>query len=370
MSKETKKPRLKVNLLRPDEIVEYLDRYVVGQEDAKRVLSVAVYNHYKKIENNFNRDENDEDAVEIDKSNVILLGETGCGKTFLIKTIAKMMGVPVYIQDSTKLTASGYVGSDVEECLVGLLRTSNYDIEAAQMGIVMLDEIDKIAKKEAGPSITKDVSGEGVQQSLLKIVEGDMVGVPPAGGRKHPEQPLIYVDTSNILFIASGAFVGIEDAIRSRMGGNKIGFNQEKRNVENKNLIAYTTHQDLKHFGFIPEFIGRFPVITSVNKLTKEQLVTILKEPKNSLVKQYTELIKMDGGKLIFTDDALEEIADLAAELETGARALRTIMETIMTGIMYEAPLKFKKSKDKKITITKEMVKEKVQKIYCGRKAV
>jgi len=349
----------KVNLLRPDQIKKYLDQYVIGQEEAKKILSVAVYNHYKKILFN---SENSE-TLEMDKSNLVLLGSTGCGKTLLVKTIAKLLNVPCYIQDCTKITASGYVGSDVEDCLVGLLRSCNYNMQAAEMGIVMLDEGDKIAKKEAGVSVVRDVSGECVQQSLLKIVEGDVVGVPPMGGRKHPEQPLLYIDTKNILFILSGAFVGLDEIISKRMGNGKIGFTTEEREViDEKNCVEYATPQDLRQFGFIPEFMGRFPIITHVNPLSEDDLVTILKEPKNALIKQYVELLSMDGVKLSFEEESLREIAKIAISLETGARGLKTILETVMTDIMYDAPLKAKKSKAKmEIIITPAIVREKTE---------
>ena len=346
----------KINLPRPDEIKSFLDQYVIGQEEAKRILSVAVYNHYKKLENNFILD----NGVELEKSNIILLGDTGCGKTLLIKTIAKLIDVPCYIQDCTKITASGYVGSDVEDCIVGLLRASEYQIAKAQCGIVMLDEGDKIANKIAGPSITRDVSGECVQQSLLKIVEGEVVGVPPMGGRKHPEQSLVYVDTSNILFILSGAFVGLDSIIKKRLGKNKIGFDSQVETKEfNDDTVfnKYATSQDIRDFGLIPEFVGRFPIITNVNPLSKEDLIRILTEPKNSIVKQYTELLKMDNVTLTFNPEALERVAELAVETKTGARGLRTIMEGIMTDIMYDAPLKVSKSKKNlKINITIDTV--------------
>lgn len=346
------------NLPRPDQIKEYLDQYVIGQEEAKKVLSVAVYNHYKKITHNIASLSD----MEIGKSNVILLGDTGCGKTLLVKTIAKLLNVPCYIQDCTKITASGYVGSDVEDCLVGLLRSCDYNMEAAQMGIVMLDEGDKIAKKEAGPSITRDVSGECVQQSLLKIVEGDVVGVPPMGGRKHPEQPLLYINTENILFILSGAFVGLEDIIGKRLGGGRIGFGNESTKDVEKNCLKYTTPQDIRDFGFIPEFIGRFPVIANVEPLSEEALVTILTEPKNAFVKQYTELMKMDNVNISFTHDALVEIARIANKLRTGARGLRSVMEAIMTDIMFEYPAKAaKQKKPYKLTIDKDIVLTKTE---------
>ena len=356
-----RKNEKKFNFATPSEIKNYLDQYVIGQEDAKKTLSVAVYNHYKKIYNNSLEDNN----VELDKSNVILLGNTGSGKTLMVKTIAKLLDVPCYIQDCTKITASGYVGSDVEDCLAGLLRVCDYDLELAQYGIVMLDEGDKIATKGAGPSITRDVSGECVQQSLLKIVEGDKVGVPPAGGRKHPEQPLIYVDTTNILFILSGAFVGLDSIIKNRIGQGRIGFNvnTDTSFITEDNVYSYTSPQDIREFGFIPEFVGRFPIITHVNKLSEEDLYTILKEPKNSLVKQYTRLLELDNIKLSIEDDALREVAKIAFELETGARGLRAIFEDVMENVMYEAPDN-KSTKMKKFLLTAELVKKNTEKKY------
>ena len=356
-----------VKLARPDEIKEFIDKYVIGQDEAKKILSVAVYNHYKKILNNANNEQN----VEMDKSNIILLGNTGCGKTLLVKTIARMLDVPCYIQDCTKITASGYVGSDVEDCLVGLLRSCNYDIHRAEMGIVMLDEGDKIAKKEGiNMSITRDVSGECVQQSLLKIVEGDLVGVPPMGGRKHPEQSLLYVDTKNILFILSGAFVGLDGIIEKRMGGTRIGFNSENTETLHPDTFnKYVTPQDLRTFGFIPEFVGRFPIMTHVNPLKKEDLVRILVDPKNSLIKQYTELIGYDGVDVEFTKSALEEIAQIALDMNTGARGLRTVMETVMTDIMYEAPKKAAKATERvKYKIDGKYVREKTAEKFKNTK--
>ena len=349
------------NLITPDEIKKYLDQYVIGQEEAKKTISVAVYNHYKKIINNETNND-----IELDKSNIILLGNTGSGKTLLVKTIAKLLNVPCYIQDCTKITASGYVGSDVEDCLAGLLRTCNYDIDAAQHGIVMLDEGDKIATKGAGPSITRDVSGECVQQSLLKIVEGDLVGVPPAGGRKHPEQPLIYVNTSNILFILSGAFVGLDGIIKNRVGHGKIGFDSALTNnlLNDDNVYDFVSPQDIREFGFIPEFVGRFPIISHVNKLSEEDLYTILKEPKNSLVKQYTRLLGMDNTKLIIEDGALREIAKIAFELETGARGLRAIFEEVMEDVMYNAPKNKSAAKTVKFVLTEKIVKKATEKKY------
>lgn len=336
---------------KPHEIKEYLDKYIIGQDDAKKALSVAIYNHYKKIFNNNNGYD------ELEKSNILIAGNTGCGKTLIVKTIAKMLGVPCYIGNATSITESGYVGDDIESLLVGLLRECDYNIPAAEIGIVFIDEIDKIAKKGAGVSVTRDVSGEGVQQGLLKMVEGSMVGVHPQGGRKHPEQELLYIDTTNILFIASGAFPGIEDIIKSRLGGSKIGFNiSEKTVVKSDELIKYSTPQDFKTFGLIPEFIGRFPVITHVNELTIDDLKLILTEPKNSLVSQYQKLFKMDDCELTFTKDALTEIAKYAYELKVGARGLRNIMETIMNDFMYETPMK----KSKSLKLTKNMVLDKI----------
>lgn len=350
----------KSKLPTPKQIKEYLDQYVIGQEETKKILSVAVYNHYKKIINN-----SYQNALELEKSNIIITGPTGSGKTLLVKTIAKLLDVPYYIQDCTKLTASGYVGSDVEDCLAGLLRACNYDIGKAQIGIVMLDEIDKTARKAAGPSITRDVSGECVQQSLLKIVEGDLVGVQPQGGRKHPEQPLTYIDTTNILFIASGAFVGLEDLTKRRLGQNRIGFNQsESVNVDKNRITEYINSEDIREFGFIPELVGRFPIITTVSKLTKEDLKTILVEPKNSIIKQYTQLLLMDNTNLVFTDDAIDKIAEIGYGIGTGARALRNIVETVMTDIMYEAPSNIGKRSLVKVEVTKEMVDEKTKNKY------
>ena len=350
------------SIMSPSGIKAYLDQYVIGQDEAKKTLSVAVYNHYKKILNN-NVLDND---VEIDKSNIILLGNTGSGKTLLVKTIARLLNVPCYIQDCTKITASGYVGSDVEDCLSGLLRVCDYNLEAAQYGIVMLDEGDKIATKGAGPSITRDVSGECVQQSLLKIVEGDLVGVPPAGGRKHPEQQLIYVDTTNILFILSGAFVGLDEIIKNRVGHGRIGFDAVMSNdlVNDDNVYDFTTAQDMREFGFIPEFVGRFPIISHVNKLTEKQLFSILKEPKNSLLKQYTQLLAMDNTELIVEDSALKEIAKIAYELETGARGLRSIFEDVMEDIMYDAPKNASSESPVKFVLSQKIVKKATEKKY------
>lgn len=343
-------------LLKPNEIKEYLDQYVIGQEEAKKVLSVAVYNHYKTVLYNQNAKEGDE---PLGKSNILFLGETGSGKTLLVKTIAKLLNVPCYIGNATSITESGYVGDDVESLLVGLLRECDYDIERAEHGIVFIDEIDKVAKKGAGVSITRDVSGEGVQQGLLKMVEGNVVGVPPFGGRKHPEQPLMYVDTTNILFIGSGAFVGVSDIVKRRLGATKIGFTDNKKAQidKDKDYIDYVTPQDLKDFGFIPEFVGRFPVIANINKLTEDDLMRILTEPKDSLVSQYQKLLFFDGCELIYQKEALRVIAKTALGLKTGARGLRNIMETIMMDYMYEVP----KNGIKKLVITKDDVVKKLE---------
>lgn len=344
-----------VRLPRPDEIKAFLDKYVIGQDKAKRVLSVAVYNHYKRILNPMYK------GVELEKSNIVILGDTGCGKTLLVKTIARMLDVPCYIQDCTKITESGFVGSDVEDCLVGLLRSCDYDIDRAQLGIVMLDEIDKTAKVHAGPNITRDPAGEGVQQALLKIVEGDVVGVPPMGGRKHPEQPLLYVDTRNILFIASGAFVGLSDIVEKRRGNNgKIGYSDGASRVKEESPLKHVSPQDLREFGMIPEFVGRFPVIANVDPLKQDDLVSILKNPKNALVKQYSALLALDGMKLTFAPDALREVASQALKLGTGARGLRAVMETVMMDIMYDAP---GHEPGTEFTVTAEMFRNAAEKL-------
>ncbi|MCQ2382106.1 MAG: ATP-dependent Clp protease ATP-binding subunit ClpX [Clostridia bacterium] len=356
MSTKKSNNELKINLLTPKEIKHYLDEHVIGQDEAKKVLSVAIYNHYKRLLHN---SQIERGGINIEKSNILLPGPTGSGKTFLVKTIANLINVPCYIQDCTKITESGFVGSDIEECLVGLLRACDYDSARAEVGIVVLDEIDKTASKGVGANITRDPSGEGVQQGLLKMVEGDLVGVPPQGGRKHPEQPLIYVNTKNILFIAAGAFVGIEDIIKKRIGTNQIGFqSQAKEKTLDENTLNYITTDDIREFGMIPEFVGRFPIITHTNKLSEDDLVHILTEPKNALVKQYTTLISYDNTNLVFSEDALKEIAKIAINLGTGARGLRNVIETVMTDIMFDAPDNLKKSKPVKVTITDEYVRE------------
>jgi ATP-dependent Clp protease ATP-binding subunit ClpX len=324
-----------LNLLKPTEIKKFLDQYVIGQEMAKKIISVAVYNHYKRL-----MQKPDAEDIEIEKSNIILVGETGTGKTLLARTVAKMLHVPFTIVDATVLTEAGYVGEDIESLLTRLLQNADYDVKAAEKGIVFIDEIDKIARKGDNPSITRDVSGEGVQQGLLKLLEGSIVNVPPQGGRKHPEQKMIPVDTKNILFICGGAFEGIDKKIAQRLNTQIVGFGASKirDKVDKNNLLQYIAPQDLRAYGLIPEIIGRLPVLTHLNPLDREALRAILTEPKNALVKQYIKLFKMDNIDLTFAEGVLDYIVDKAIEFKLGARGLRSICETIMLDAMFEMP--------------------------------
>jgi ATP-dependent Clp protease ATP-binding subunit ClpX len=344
-----------IKLLKPKQIKEFIDQYVIGQKNAKKVLSVAVYNHYKRLSQPIT-----DDDIDIEKSNIIMVGETGTGKTLLARTIAKMLHVPFAIVDATVLTEAGYVGEDIESLLVRLLQAADYDVKSAERGIVFIDEIDKIARKGDNPSITRDVSGEGVQQGLLKLLEGSVVNVPPQGGRKHPEQKMIAVDTKNILFVCGGAFDGIDRVIAKRMNTQVVGYGKQKKveEIDKENLLQYIIPDDIRKFGLIPEIVGRLPVLTHLNPLDRDALKRILTEPKNSIIRQYEKLFKMDKIKLEFTDDALEFIVDQAISFKLGARGLRSICESIMLEAMFDMP----SGNKKEFTVDKAYAESKLDK--------
>lgn len=345
---------------KPHEIKDYLDQYVIGQDEAKRYLAVSVYNHYKRLQQNVS-----DDGVEIEKSNIIMVGSTGTGKTLLARTIAKLLDVPFTIVDATVFTEAGYVGEDVESILSRLLQVADYDVKAAERGIVFIDEVDKIARKSDNPSITRDVSGEGVQQSLLKLLEGSMVNVPPKGGRKHPDQDYVHVDTKNILFICGGAFDGIERKIAQRLNTHVVGYNsvQNVRKIDKKDLMKYILPQDLKSFGLIPEIIGRLPVLTYLNPLDRDALRSILIEPKNSIIKQYVKLFEMDGIELTFDENVFDLIVDKAMEYKLGARGLRSIVESVMMDAMFDVP----SEKIKRFNVTLEYAKKQLDKAHLQK---